>query len=198
MSGFSPTNCPQHHLCAPALATPTAAHLPWSRCLTRKHTSITFTVPLSPATAQSTSLATQYPTPRLYQASHPTHLQSTLLNSQCTTLAHQPHPPSSPQHQHQHPRCPLSRSRRSSRTRTLTRLRLSSLLSPRPGNTTTTSRPPPQPRTSRTTTAISAVHATRLSRALPPCASTRTRTLARSPSAARMPAAVRLSPCAVT
>lgn len=197
--GSSPTSCPQHHLCAPAPATPIAAHLPWSRSLTRKRTTtITYTVPLSPATAQSTSPATQHHTPRLRPAFHLTHLPSTLPNSQCTTHAHQPHPLSSPRHQHQLPRCLLSRSRRSSRTRTPTptRLRLSSLPSPRPGNTTTTSRLPPQPRTSRTTTAISAVPATRLSRALLPCASTPTPTLARSPSAARMLAAVRLSPSA--
>lgn len=194
--GSSPTSCPQHHLCAPAPATPIAAHLPWSRSLTRKRTiTITYTVPLSPATAQSTSPATQHHTPRLRPVFHLTHLPLTLPNSQCTTHAHQPHLLSSPRHQHQLPRCLLSRPRRNSRTRTptLTRLRLSSLPSPRHGNTTTTSRLLPQPRTSRTTTAISAVPATRLSRARLPCASTPTPTLARSPSAVRMLAVVRLS-----
>ena len=195
----SPTSCLQHHLCVPAPATPIAAHLPWSRSLTRMRTiTTTYTVPLSPATAQSISPATQHHMPRPPPAFHLTPLPSTLPNSQCTTHAHQPHPLSSPRHRHQLPRCLLFRSRPSSRTRTPTptRLRLSSLPSPRPGNTTTTSRLPPQPRTSRTMTAISAVPATRLSRALLLCASTPTPTLARSPSAVHMLAAVRLSPSA--
>jgi outer membrane biosynthesis protein TonB len=196
-SACSPTNCHQHHLCVPALATATftAAHHPQSPSLTRSPT--TCTVPPSPATAQSTSPATQHPTPRPPQASHPTPPPSTPPNSsKCTTPAHQPLPPSSPRHQHQHRRCPPSscKPNPSSPSRNLTRP--SSPPSPPPGSTTTTSRPQLLLLTSRTTTAISAALATRLSRGLLRCASTPTRTRARSLSAARMPAVGRRSLCA--
>ncbi|KAJ6041085.1 hypothetical protein N7499_001262 [Penicillium canescens] len=58
--------------------------------------------------------------------------------------------------------------------------------------------PPPQHLSNRTTTGISAAHATRPSPVLPPSAFTATRIPARSLSGVRMPAVARPSPCGVT
>lgn len=179
-SGFSPTTCPRHHHCDPALpalatAIAIAAHHQRARNA--------YTAP--PSLAQPPSMWPSH-TPPQRPAYHPTHPPSTPPNKQSTTLVHQPPPTSNPP-----PKPPYHTSR----------LKLNHLTppssppSPQPGNTTTTSHPRQHP-TSRTTTATSVVPATRPSRGLLHSAFTRTRTQARNPSAAPMPAAARPSPCA--